>query len=287
MILLTGLGSNTGHRVARRLLKSGHGFTALVNDEQKDLYLKSKKVTLIKGNLSKPDAIKKAVEGIESAFLMSPITEGQFKLEKNFIDAAQKAGVKHVVKYSAIGADSDSPCAILRTHGESENYLKKSGLRYTIIRPNIFMQNFVEFHGQDIRKKKQLKLPLRNAKCGYIDARDAARVIKKVLTSNTAKNKTYTLTGPESLSCKEIAELISDTMCKKISYVDIKPKEFKKDLMNAGFKEPVAEAYSDLYKYVRDGICDQITDDIYKITERQPHTFEEFLDDNVKFFLGK
>ncbi|MEX0999428.1 MAG: NAD(P)H-binding protein [Thermodesulfobacteriota bacterium] len=110
MILLTGLSEATGHRVARRLLKSGHDFTVLINDEQKDLDLKSKKVTLIKGNLSKPDAIKKAMEGIESALLISPITEGQFKLEKNFIDAAKKAGVKHVVKYSAIGADPDSLC---------------------------------------------------------------------------------------------------------------------------------------------------------------------------------
>lgn len=287
MILLTGLSSTTGLRVARRLFKSGHEFTALVNDTHKDLDLKSKKVTLVKGNLSKPDTIKKAMEGIESAFLMSPITDSQFKLEKNFIDAAKKAGIKHVVKYSAIGADADSPSLILKSHGESEKYLKKSGLRYTIIRPNIFMQNFVEFYGQDIKKKKQLKLPLKNAKCGYIDARDTARLIKKVLTSNSQKNKTYTLTGPESLNCKEIAELLSDTMGKKINYVDIKPKEFKQDLIKSGFKEPLAEAYSDLYKFVRDGMFDQVTDDIYKLTDSQPHTFEEFLDDNVKFFLKK
>lgn len=149
------------------------------------------------------------------------------------------------------------------------------------------MQDFVEFYGQDIRKKKQLKLPLRNAKCGYVDVRDTARVIKKVLTSNTAKNKTYTLTGPESLSCLEVAELFAEVMGKKINYVDIKLKEFKKDMMDAGVKEPVAEAYSELYKLVREGLYDQVTDNIYKLTERQPHTFEEFLDDNVKFFLGK
>ena len=287
MILLTGLDSSIGLRVARRLLKSGHDFTALANDTHKDLDLKSKRVTLIKGNLSKTDSIKKAMDGIESAFLMAPLTENQFKLEKNFIDAAKKAGVKHVVKYSAIGADTDSPSLILRSHGESEKYLKKSGLRYTIIRPNIFMQDFVEFYGQDIRKKKLLKLPLKNAKCGYIDIRDTARLIKKVLTSNGQKNKTYTLTGPESLNGKEIAELISDTMGKKINYVDIKPKEFKQDLMSLGFKESLAEAYADLYKLIREGMFDLLTDDIYKITDSQPRTFEEFLDDNVKFFLRK
>lgn len=287
MILLTGLESSTGLRVAKRLLKSGHGFTALVKDPDKFSDLKSKKVTLVKGDLSKSDSIKKAMDGIENAFLLSPISTNQSKLDKNFIDIAKKAGVEDIVKYSAIGADSESESAILRNHGESEKYLKKSGLRYTIIRPNIFMQNFVDYYGQHIRKKKEIRLPLKNAKCGYVDARDTARLIKKVLTSNSQKNKTYTLTGPESLSGKEIAELISDTMGKKINYVDIKPKEFKQDLMKVGFKESLAESYADLYKHIREGMFDLLTDDIYKLTDSQPHTFEEYLDDNVKFFLGK
>ena len=287
MILLTGLTSATGLRVAKRLLKSGHSFTALVRDPDKVPDLKSKKVALVKGDLSKSGTIKKAMDGIENAFLLPPSTENQFKLEKNFIDAAKEAGVKHVVKYSVIGADSKSPSKILKHHGQSEEYLKDSGLRYTIIRPNFFMQNFVNFYGQDIRKKKQIRLPLRNAKCGYVDLRDTARLINKVLTTNGSKNKTYVVTGPESFSCIEITELFSEAMGKKINYIDIKPKEFKKDMINAGVKEPVAEAYSELYKLVRDGICDIVTDDIYKITDRQPHTFEEFLDDNIKFFLKK
>jgi len=287
MILLTGLTSATGLRVAKRLLKSGHSFTALVRDPDKVPDLKSKKVALVKGDLSKSGTIKKAMDGIENAFLLPPSTENQFKLEKNFIDAAKEAGVKHVVKYSVIGADSKSPSKILKHHGQSEEYLKDSGLRYTIIRPNFFMQNFVNFYGQDIRKKKQIRLPLKNAKCGYVDVRDTARLINKVLTTNGSKNKTYVVTGPESFSCIEITELFSEAMGKKINYIDIKPKEFKKDMINAGVKEPVAEAYSDLYKIVRDGICDIVTDDIYKITDRQPHTFEEFLDDNIKFFLKK
>jgi uncharacterized protein YbjT (DUF2867 family) len=287
MILLTGLTSTIGRRVAKRLLKSGNSFTALVRDVDKASDFKSKKVTLVKGNLSKPDSIKKAMDGRENAFLLPPITENQFKLEKNFIDAVKEAGVKHVVKYSAIGADPDSPSAILKYHGQSEEYLKDSGLTYTLIRPNLFMQNFVNFYGQQIRKKKEIRLPLKNARCGYVDVRDTVRLIKKVLTSNENKNKTYTVTGPESLSCLEITGLFSEAMGKKISYVEIKPKEFKKDMMDAGVKEGVAEAYSELYKLIRDGLYDQVTDDIYKLTNRQPHTFEEFLDDNIKFFLKR
>jgi len=287
MILLTGLSGATGLKIAKRLAKSGHSFTVLVKDPDKFPELNSKKVTTVKGDLSKSDAVTKAMEGIENAFLLSPIGEGLFKLEKNFIDAAKKAGVQHIVKYSALGADPKSPSSILKSHGQSEEYLKESGLKYTIIRPNIFMQNFVDFYGQQIKKKKEIRLPLRNAKCGYVDARDTARLIRKVLTSNGNKDNTYTVTGSESLSCVEVSEMFSEAMGKKISYVEIKPKEFKKDMMDKGIKEHIAEAYTELFKLVRDGIYDQVTDDIYKVTDRQPHTFDEFLDDNVKYFLGK
>ncbi|MEM7008270.1 MAG: SDR family oxidoreductase [Thermodesulfobacteriota bacterium] len=285
MILLTGLSSTTGLRVAKKLLKSGHGFNALLKDAAKDSDLKSKRVNLVKGSLDNTESLEKAMDGIENALLISPVSENQFKIEKKFIDAAKKSGVKHLVKFSAIGADPDSESMILRNHGLSEKHLKKSGLRYTIVRPNLFMQNFVDFYGHEIKKKKQLKLPLKNAKCGYVDLRDTVRVITKVLTTNGSKNRTYEVTGPESLSCFEVTEQISEAVGKKIKYVETKPKEFKKDMIDAGVKEPIAEAYSELYKLVRDGICNQVTDDIYKITDRQPHTFDEFLDDNIKFFL--
>ncbi len=147
------------------------------------------------------------------------------------------------------------------------------------------MQSFVEFYGNEIKKKKQLKMPLKNAKCGYLDIRDVVRLTTKLLTSNSGKSKSHIVTGPESLSCFEVAERFSEAMGKKVKYVEIKPKEFKKDMLDAGINESTAEAYSELYKLVRDGICNQVTDDIYKVTDRQPHTFDEFLDDNIKFFL--
>lgn len=285
MILLTGLGSSTGLRVAKKLLKSGHGFSALIQDTSKVPEIKSKRVNLIKGSLDNTDSLLEAMEGIENALLISPYSDNQYKIEKNFIDTAKKAGVKHLVKFSAIGADPDSPSLLLKYHGQSEKYLKKSGLRYSIVRHNIFMQNFVDFYGKDIKKKKELKMPIKNAKCGYVDERDSVRVITKVLTSNGNKSSAYDATGPESLSCFEVAELFSDAMGKKIKYTEIKPKEFKKDMIDMGVKEPMAEAYTNLYKLIRDGICNKVTDDIYKVTDRQPHTFDEFLDDNIKFFL--
>lgn len=285
--MLTGAESSTGQRVMRRLDKQGYKFSVLVKDIKKASDIKSPRIKLIEGDLKKQGSLKKALEGIEHAFLLTANNENQVKLEKNFIDAAKQSGVKYLVKYSAAGADPDSRSALLRRHGKSEQYLKDSGLRYALIRPNIFMQNFVNYFGTDIRDERKIFLPLDKAKCGYVDVRDTTRLIANVITRNGHKKRTYEVTGPESLSCGDLAELFSNALGKKVTYVDIKPKEFKRRMLEAGVGEREAEEYTELYKLLGDGIYDEVTDWVYKVTDKQPRTFDEFLDDNISYFLKK
>ena len=287
MILLTGATGTTGRRVARRLTKWGYKFTAMVREPEKVSGLKSSKVELIKGDFKKPDSLRRAMEGIEHAFLLPPNTENQFKLERNFIDAARESGVRYLVKYSAIGADPDSPARLLRWHGEAEKYLEQSGLRYSIVRPNIFMQNFTNLYARLIREEKEFRLPFGDARCGWVDVRDIGRLIARMLTENGHQNNILTVTGPETLRCKDLAEILSHAVGKKIEYVDVKPKEFKKEMIETGVPEIMAEAATELFKLVSDGLCDTVTDTFYEITEKQPRTFEEFVDDNLTFFLKK
>jgi len=223
MILLTGATGTTGRRVARRLTKWGYRFSALVRDPDKASGLKSSKVELIKGDFGKPDSLRRAMEGIEHAFLLPPNTKDQFKLERNFIDAARESGVKYLVKYSAIGANPDSPSRLLKWHGEAEEYLKQSGIRYSIIRPNIFMQNFTNIYARQIREEKQFRLPIGDARCGWVDVRDIGRLIAKILTENGHQNNVLTVTGPESLNCNEIADILSNAVGKKIQARERRP----------------------------------------------------------------
>jgi uncharacterized protein YbjT (DUF2867 family) len=287
MILLTGATGTTGRRVARRLTKWGYRFSALVRDPDKATGLKSSKVELIKGDFGKPDSLRRAMEGIEHAFLLPPNTKDQFRLERNFIDAAREAGVRYLVKYSAIGADPDSPSRLLRWHGEAEKYLEQSGIRHSIVRPNIFMQNFTNLYAEQIKEQKQFRLPFGDARCGWVDVRDIGRLIARLLTENGHKNNILTVTGPESLSCEDVAEVLSNAVGKKIQYVDLKPREFKKEMMESGVPETMAEAVTELYKLVSEGLCDVVTDTFYEITEKQPRTFDEFVDDSLSLFLKK
>lgn len=287
MILLTGAETSTGQKVIRRLDKQGYKVNVLVKDAKKAQDLKSPRVKLVEGDIKKQGSLKKALDGVEHAFLLSPNNNNLVRNEKNFIDAAKESGVKYIVKYSAIGADPDSRSDILKRHGKSEQYLKDSGIRYAILRPNIFMQNFVNFFGEDIRDDRKIYLPMNKAKCGYVDERDTTRLIANVLTHNGQKKKIYDITGPESLSCTDLAELFSNALGKKVTYEDIKPKEFKKRLLDAKVPERIAEEYAEYYKLLSGGLCDEVTDWVYKVTDKQPRTFDEFLDDNISFFLKK
>ncbi|MGH7849894.1 MAG: hypothetical protein ACREOP_06320, partial [Thermodesulfobacteriota bacterium] len=72
-----------------------------------------------------------------------------------------------------------------------------------------------------------------------------------------------------------------------IEYADVKPREYKKEMIESGVPEIMAEAVTELYKLVSDGLCDVVTDTFYEITEKQPRTFDEFVDDNLPLFLKK
>ena len=287
MILLTGSETDTGQRVVRRLDKQGFKVSVLVRDIKKSREIKSPRVKYIEGDIRKQGSLKKALEGVEHAFLLTSNSENLVKLEKSFIDSAKESGVKYVVKYSAAGAHPDSPSALLKRHGKSEQYLKDSGLRYAIIRPNIFMQHFVNLFGPDIRDEKKISLPANKSKCGYVDIRDTTRLIANVITQNGHKKRIYDITGPESLSCGDLSELFSNALGKKIAYENIKPKEFKKRMLSLGVNERLAEEYTELCKLISEGLYDEVTDWVYKVTEKQPRTFDEFIDDNISFFLKK
>lgn len=287
MILVTGATGRTGRRVARRLSKWGYSFTAMVRDQEKAAEIKSKSIDLVEGDFGKPDSLKSALEGVEHAFMLSPDYGNQFEFEKNFIDAAKEAGVKYLVKYSVIGASPDSPSRLLRWHGEAEEYLRGSGLRHTIVRPSVFMQNFSTHFAPSIKENKEIRLPFGEAGCAWVDVRDTARLIAKLLTENGNSDGVLTVTGPETLTGNDVAAIFTDKLGKKIQYVDVKPKEFRKDLVSYGMPEQVAEAVSELYKLIGEGLCDFVTDTFYEVTEKQSRTFEEFVDDNLSVFLKK
>ncbi|MCH7519759.1 MAG: SDR family oxidoreductase [Candidatus Dadabacteria bacterium] len=286
MILLTGVTGKTGKVVAEIMQDKSFPVRALVRNINKATFLKETNIELFEGSFEDANSIKTALNGVKKAFLLPANSENQLKQEIQFIDLAKDEGVEHIVKLSALGADANSDNNILKWHGLAEKYLEDSGIIYTRLQPNFFMQNFIMNSSQTIRDENAFYLPMKNGRCGLVDARDIASVAVETLITGGHENKTYQITGPESLDFSTMAERFSRILDKQIVYTDISPESFKEELLEYGVPEILSEAVKDLYVKLSKGKLDIVTDHVFEITNKNPISFDKFVSDHKHLFTN-
>ena len=217
MILFTGLTGAVGTEIVKLLPDYGIKARGLVRDPARANAIRAAGVEVIPGGLEDRAAVEQALQGCEQAFLLMGNCREQLALEKDFTDAAREAGVGHLVKMSATGADTGSPALLKRFHGESEEHIRKSGTHYTLVRPNFFMQNMLHL-ADSIVEQDKFFMPMRDGQVGIIDVRDVARLYTRPsLRTPDHENKTYEITGPELVSFHDIAGQLSDVMGREIT----------------------------------------------------------------------
>lgn len=217
--------------------------------------------------------------------LLTAIDPSMLDWQHNFIAAAKRAGTKHVVKFSALGADPNSPMLLGRLHGEGEKLLEASGIDFTHLRPNGFMQNMLAF-SYLIANQGVFYQPAANASVSHVDVRDIVAVAVKVLTEDGHSGKIYTITEPEALTFDEIAAKISSAIGKPVKYVNASPEEFKQSVLSWGSSEWLADLLNEMYALYRSGWGDEITDVVKTVGKKEPFTFDQFAQDHIQIFKG-
>jgi len=224
-VLVTGATGTVGSELVKELANRGLTVRAGVHSIIKGDRLKqlSPEVQLVEIDFARPETLHVALTGVERVFLITPFTEDQVDVGKRLIDAAKQAGVQQLVKLSAAGADAEPGIQLGRWHREVEQHLEQSGLAYAILRPNGFMQNFINHSGDAIRQEGKLYLPLGESKVSYVDARDIAAVAGAVLSAPIADHhgRAYTITGPAAVGGAEVAAALTQTTGRPVSYVDV------------------------------------------------------------------
>ena len=278
MILVTGGTGNIGKDVVKGLAAASEKVRVLTRDPSKAKGVEGKNVELVKGDLGDTKSLEAALQGVDKLFLLAAAGPDMAKQEKNAIDAAKKAGVKHVVLLSTLGADTGSPISLAKWHGESEKNLKASGLQWTILEPHFFMQNTLGW-AQGIKKDGAFYAPAKKAKISWVDSRDIADVAVAALTKSGHAGKTHVITGPEAIDFESAAQKLSRATGKTVKYVDVPPDAFKKSLLGFGLPEWMASDFVGLYGFFATGGAAGVSPAVKETTGKPGRSFDDFLKD--------
>jgi uncharacterized protein YbjT (DUF2867 family) len=281
MILITGATGTNGREIVKQLSAKGVRARAMVRKREDVKLPRTLNVEFINGDFDDASSLDAALAGVEQAFLLSPSSAEQVAREANFIRAAKRAGVRHVVKFSILGA-ANSPSRLIRRHGEAEKMLEDSGIAFTMLRPHYFMQNLL-WYIDDIKSQGVFSASLPETyKHSHVDARDNAAVAVAALTESGHESKVYHITGSETLTYREVAEILSQAIGKKVRY-DSSRENYTKFLKKVGLD---ADEVLELDACVANGIGDgsAVTNTIFEITQQQPIRFMQFANDYSQAF---
>ncbi len=280
MILITGASGNVGREVLEQAAAAHLTLRAAYTSVDKAKAAPAGVETVLM-DYTTPDTIRAALKGIATVFLVGPPAQNVADLEGRFVSEAKRADVKRIVKLSALGGRS---AIFPGLHRASEEQIEASGIPYTFLRPNGFMQNFVNYNAATIRTQNAFYAAQGNGAVSHIDIRDVAAVAVKVLATSGHEGKAYSLTGPEALNNTQVAEKLSRVLGHTIRYVDVPPEDFRKAMLSAGVPEWSANAILDLQRMYREGGASMVDPTLERLLGRSATSFEQFARDYASAF---
>lgn len=277
MIFITGATGNIGREVVNELIRLGEPIRAAVI-HQEEAQRVANGVEVVIFDFADPASYGPALEGVQKIFLMRPpqLTDMDSTLNP-FVDYAKSEGVEHIVFVSLLGVEDNSRVP----HYAAEQHIKSSKVPYTFLRPSFFMQNLSTTHKAEIRDKDEIYVPVGKAKTSFIDARDIGVVAARVLVEAGHQNKSYDLTGSESLDYYEAAEIFTEVLARKITYRNPSIPAFVWHSLRQGQALMFVLVMAMLYSNTRKGLADVITDDVSRLLGRPPITFRRFVEDHA------
>lgn len=218
MILVVGATSRVGTHVIPMLIAHGHAVRAMTRTPEKAEALQQLGAEVVQGDLRDPDSLARACAGVEKVLAAAHgFNPGQADNNPHtvddlgnhhLIDAAKAAGVEHFVFVSILGVTPDSPMELFRIKYATEQYLKASGMSYTILRAAAFMEFWGAMVGEPILKSgKTTIFGSGNNPINFVSAADVAAFAVIALESINARNQTINVGGPENLTLNQVAEL--------------------------------------------------------------------------------
>ncbi|HEX6348636.1 MAG TPA: NAD(P)H-binding protein [Candidatus Dormibacteraeota bacterium] len=281
-ILVSGAPGKVGTELVRLLANRGVQLRVLVHHVERSGEVSHPGVEVVEGDLTDAAGMRGALRGVETLFLASSASDGQVAVQAAAIEAAVEAGVGRVVKLSAYGAAEGSSVPFLDWHGQTEETLRRSGARWTLIRPYLYMQTLL-MNVPTIQAQAAIFNCGDGSRIPFIDARDVAECAAAVLTSDGHDGAVYELSGPASLTWPEVAASIGAMLGRSVRYVPVTADAMATALSESGMPAWLVNSLVALMKFhKRDG--GRVTRTVDTLTGRPARALAVFLRDYAPAF---
>jgi uncharacterized protein YbjT (DUF2867 family) len=282
-ILVTGATGRVGSELLRLLARDGVPLRALVRNRARAAWEDSDRIRTVTGDLADEAAMTAALEGCEKLFLATPDRPDQGERERRIIEIARRCGIEAIVKVSAYAAALEPPISYGVQHRIAERALEASGLRWTVLRPYMYMQNFLDF-APLIRSKGLIPAPFGRARVSMVDARDVAAVARGVLAGDAHHGRIYEVTGPAAIDFGEAAAVIAKRIRRRVRYVPV-----PRWLAGLAMRRDGVSAWDvgmrlALFKMIKAGGEAAVRNIVTEVGGSPPRDFARFVDDCADAF---
>ncbi|MFD0207325.1 SDR family oxidoreductase, partial [Saccharothrix carnea] len=261
-IAVTGATGHVGGRVARRLADAGHAQVLLVRDPSRAPRLPG--TTVAQAEFADRDAVRAALGGVTTVLMVSAAeSEDRVDQHRAFIDAAEDAGVAHLVYLSFAGAAPNATFTLARDHWATERRIEAGGLKFTFLRDNLYADFLPALVGDD----GVLRGPAGDGRVAAVAQDDIADAVTAVLTDPAAHvDRTYELTGPEALTLHEVAAVLAESTGRTITYHPETVEEAYRSRASYGAPDWQLDAWVSTYTAIANGELARVTDAVPTLT---------------------
>lgn len=279
MILITGATGNLGKATIEFLSKKipSENIAVLVRDENKASDLKALGVDVRTGDYHEKDSLVKAFRGVEKLLLISSNDfNDRLGQQKNAVDAAKEAGVKHIL-YTGVSMQNFEHSAlkqIMGDHFDTEKHILESGLTYTFLRDNLYADVLPMFIGEHVFETG-IHFPAGEGKVPFSLRIEMAEAFANVLSSEGHENKIYEISNSESYSFQDVANALSAHTGKPVAYHAVSADDFRKTLSEAGVPEAMIGFSLAFATGAKDGDFDIPNNHLEQLLGRKPSSLDE------------
>jgi NAD(P)H dehydrogenase (quinone) len=283
MILITGSTGHFGKAAIDHLLEKGvnaNSIAALVRDNAKAIELKAKGIQIRKGDYNDYASLKSAFKGIDKLLLVSSNDlQDRLKQQQHAVKAAREAGVKHII-YTSFARKNEtdtSPIASVgKSHIETENLIKESGIPYTLLLNGLYSDVLPMFFGEQVLQTG-IFLPAGNGKVTFATRNDMAEAAANILMGYGHENKIYTIGNTESYTLQDAATILQEVTGKPIAYTSPTIAEYTSALTQAGVPAAYIDIFAGFSEAIKQGEFETAGTDLEKLLSRKPATLRDYL----------